>query len=147
MIAEEQLLPYWLYELGKLRKEIALYENDADLWEIRGGAPNSAGTLVHHLVGNLKHFVGAEMGQTGYVRDKAKEWGDRNIPKDALLKELDEVIELFKKVLPTIPDEKLFAEKFIKFEGKQLSRGESLSYAFHHLGWHSGMIYSHRRFK
>ena len=145
MIAEKQLLPWWLYELGKLRTEIELYESDADLWELRGGAPNSAGRLVWHLIGNLNHFIGAEMGNTGYIRDKPNEWSAQDIPKETLLKEFDAVVEIIKKVFPTLDDETLFSEASVEFIGKKLTRGELLSYAFHHLGWHSGMIYSHRR--
>ena len=145
MIAE-QLLPWWLYELKKLRTEIELYESDADLWEVRGGAPNSAGRLVWHLIGNLNHFIGAEMGNTGYIRDKDNEWSEMNVPKEKLLQEFDKVVEMIKKVFPTIKDDTLFTEPSIKFMGKELTRGEALSYAFHHLGWHGGNIYSHRRY-
>ena len=31
---------------------------------------NSFGHLVLHLTGNLRHFAGARLGKSGYVRDR-----------------------------------------------------------------------------
>ena len=65
-----------LYErdLNKLKDEIAAYRGDADLWVAAQGTANSAGNLCQHLTGNLKHFIGAILGESDYVRDRDAEF-------------------------------------------------------------------------
>jgi uncharacterized damage-inducible protein DinB len=61
---------------------------------------NSIGNLVLHLTGNLKCYFGAEMGGTGYVRNRPLEFSETSrIPKDELLKRFDEAIAVVAAVL------------------------------------------------
>jgi len=62
-------------DLRTLAAELDAYPDDASVWACPPGIPNAAGTLVLHVAGNLRHFVGARMGGTGYVRDRAAERG------------------------------------------------------------------------
>ena len=61
----------FLRDLRALRREIEAYSDERLLWETRGGITNSAGNLALHLCGNLQHFIGARLGNTGYVRDSS----------------------------------------------------------------------------
>ena len=49
-------------ELTTLRAEVLSYPDDASIWALPAGAPNAGGTLVLHLCGNLRHFIGAGLG-------------------------------------------------------------------------------------
>ena len=49
-------------DLRALRREIEAYENEEDIWNVPPGIANSPGTLALHCVGNLRHFIGAELG-------------------------------------------------------------------------------------
>jgi hypothetical protein len=60
-------------DLQRLHAEIAAYQSEHALWQVAGTAPNAAGNLCLHLVGNLNTYVGATLGRTGYVRDRAAE--------------------------------------------------------------------------
>jgi uncharacterized damage-inducible protein DinB len=61
---------------------------------------NSIGNLVLHLTGNLNYYFGAEMGGTGYVRNRPLEFAETSrIPKDELLKRFDEAIAVVAAVL------------------------------------------------
>lgn len=66
----EALLKIFNRDLGKLMEEIILFEYDQNLWVSRGDVSNSAGNLCLHLVGNLNHFIGAVIGETGYQKPK-----------------------------------------------------------------------------
>ena len=94
-------LEFFLRDLNKVKEEITLYKNESDLWVLKGEIQNSAGTLALHLIGNIKHFIGAHIGHTGYVRDRDREFSDRNIPREKLISELQEAISILEKVLPT----------------------------------------------
>jgi uncharacterized damage-inducible protein DinB len=61
---------------------------------------NSFGHLVLHLTGNLNYYIGAQIANTGYVRDRPLEFADANPPtKDEALLRFDSAISM---VLQTI---------------------------------------------
>lgn len=47
-----------LRDIRSLERELDAYDADAQIWELPDGIRNSTGTLVMHLCGNLRHFVG-----------------------------------------------------------------------------------------
>ena len=51
-------------DLNKLRTEIELYKNEANIWKTERSIANSAGNLCLHLVGNLNTYIGKEIGKT-----------------------------------------------------------------------------------
>lgn len=68
---------------------------------------NSVGHLVLHLTGNLKHFAGARLGETGYVRDREREFTDANPPsKEVALANLAEAIAIYRRVIEGLSNEK-----------------------------------------
>jgi uncharacterized damage-inducible protein DinB len=68
---------------------------------------NSVGHLVLHLTGNLKHFAGARLGETGYVRDREREFTDANPPsKEVALANLAEAIAIYRRVIEGLSHEK-----------------------------------------
>ena len=57
-------------DINKLIEELMLYKNEETIWKIKEGISNSGGNLTLHLLGNLNHFIGATLGNTGYVRHR-----------------------------------------------------------------------------
>lgn len=76
-------------DLDTWRKEVLAFPDEASLWVTLPGVTNSAGTLTLHIAGNLSHFVGAVLGGSGYVRDRDREFGARDVPRAELLATLD----------------------------------------------------------
>lgn len=66
-----------LREIATFRREVELFPDDESLWKTAPGITNSAGNLALHIAGNLRHFVGAVLGKTGYVRDRDAEFATR----------------------------------------------------------------------
>ena len=141
----EKLLALYLRDLGKLKEEISLFTNESSLWMLHGDIKNSTGTLALHLIGNLKHFIGAQLGNTGYIRNRDKEFTDKNVSRGILLKEIDEIIAIMQKVLPLISDEKFNSEYPIEFLGSKRTSGEILFILYGHLNYHLGQINYYRR--
>ncbi len=51
---------------------------------------NSVGHLVLHVTGNLNYYIGARVAETGYVRDRDREFTDRQPPpKEETLEAFD----------------------------------------------------------
>ena len=141
----EQLTEFFLRDLNKLKEEILFYKDENRLWMLKGEVKNSGGTLTLHLIGNLKHFIGAQLGNTGYVRNRDKEFSDKNILKENILKEIDEVITILQKILPTLKDTDLLKEFPIEFLGEKRTTGYVLLTLATHLNYHLGQINYHRR--
>ena len=131
-------------DLEKLKEEISLYRNENDLWLLKDGIKNSAGTLTLHIIGNLFHFVGAVLGKTGYVRKRDKEFSDRNISRKKMLYDINNVILIIKDSLSKFSDEDLQKEFPIEFLGKRKTI-QVLIILTAHLNYHLGQINYHRR--
>lgn len=56
---------------------------------------NSFGHLVLHLTGNLSYYIGSQIAETGYVRERDREFTDANPPSKAeALHRLDETVAI-----------------------------------------------------
>ena len=80
--------------------ELAGPLSDEQFWTKPFPFGNSFGHLVLHLTGNLNYYIGAQIAQTGYVRDRPREFSETARPsKKETLKKFDDAIEV---VLQTI---------------------------------------------
>jgi hypothetical protein len=86
-------------DLNALAEELKAFKNEENLWLSPKEINNSAGNLCLHLCGNLQHFIGATLGNTGYVRDRAYELNADNIPISSLLKEVEQTKNSLKSTL------------------------------------------------
>ncbi|MFT3746288.1 MAG: DinB family protein [Pyrinomonadaceae bacterium] len=132
-------------DLGKLKAEIEQYTNESDLWKTEGEITNSAGNLTLHLIGNLKHFIGATLGNSGYIRNRDLEFSESYAPRQALLVGIDETIEVVKATLSKLSDEELTKTYPIEVFGEPLTTEFFLVHLAGHLNWHLGQINYHRR--
>lgn len=132
-------------DLRTLAREIEAFSDDASVWKLPPGAPNSAGTLALHLTGNLRHFVGATLGGTGYRRDRDAEFARRDVPRGELARGLRETADEVERVLRAVPDSRL-AEDYPEPFGKHRVRtDDALMHLVAHLGYHLGQADYHRR--
>jgi uncharacterized damage-inducible protein DinB len=136
-----------LYErdLDKLRTEIASYENEPDLWKTDEGISNSAGNLCLHLTGNLKHFFGAVLGETGYVRDRDAEFADKDVPRSEMLADIDATKNVVLSTLASVTEEDLNKPYPLEVFGRPMTVGYFLTHLATHFNYHLGQINYHRR--
>ncbi len=135
----------YLKNLKALLNEITLYSNEDDIWKIAPGISNSSGNLTLHLIGNLKYFVGTHLGNTGFVRDRDREFADKNIPKDHLIDEINSTIIIVETALSAMQDTDLQKSYPIDKFGEGKTNGFVLTYLLAHLNYHLGQINYHRR--
>ena len=84
--------------------------SEQELWAKPVEPGNSVGHLILHLTGNLNHFVGAQLGNTGYVRDREREFTEAQPPaKAAVLANLDAAVATFRRVVGGLSAEQLAA--------------------------------------
>jgi hypothetical protein len=81
-------------------RELAALLTNVQFWQKPFPYGNSFGHLVLHLTGNLNYYVGAQIAQTGYVRDRPHEFNDPNPPsKDEALKRFDDAVNMVLKTI------------------------------------------------
>jgi hypothetical protein len=136
---------FLLRDLRSLRLELEAFPDEHLLWALPPGLPNSSGTLALHLAGNLQHYIGAVLGQTGYVRDRDHEFAARDLSREALLAQIAQAEAAIRSTLPGLTEEQLSQEYPEPIRGHFLETREFLLQLAVHLAYHLGQVSYHRR--
>ncbi|MBS1657094.1 MAG: DinB family protein [Chitinophagales bacterium] len=131
--------------LIQLKNEMNSYTHKENVWKLEGQIKNSGGTLCLHLLGNLNHFIGAVLGNSGYVRQREHEFADRNVPTGQLMKEIDELIYRVKTIISGLTDEQLNGPYPLNDGKMWKTTSDRLMQLLSHLNYHLGQINYHRR--
>jgi hypothetical protein len=142
---KETLIEIFERDLLKLRAEIEAYREDADIWLVPDGITNAAGNLCLHLEGNLNHFIGAVLGDTGYVRDRDTEFSARGLPREVLVTGIDNLIPIIRVTLENMSESSFYKTYPLEKHGQVVSVDYMLIHLVSHLSYHLGQINYHRR--
>ncbi|WP_194775671.1 DinB family protein [Pararhodonellum marinum] len=132
-------------ELEKLKTEIAAYPSEEGLWTVSGDIKNPGGNLCLHLLGNLNAYIGAEIGKTGYVRNRDGEFSKKNVPRSLLLLEIDQTKEMVSTILKKLSEADLEKPFPIEVLGYPMTNAYFLTHILSHFSYHLGQINYHRR--
>jgi uncharacterized damage-inducible protein DinB len=132
-------------DLISLRKEIEAYPAEPDLWRSAEGITNSGGTLALHLAGNLQHFIGAVLGNTGYVRNRDAEFAERDVPRAEVLHRIDAALAAVQDTLAGLSDADLGREYPLSVGKVRVETADFVIHLATHLAYHLGQVDYHRR--
>ncbi|MCS4304559.1 DinB family protein [Chryseobacterium sp. BIGb0232] len=132
-------------DLHKLKSEIEAYQNEENLWKIDKNISNSAGNLCLHLIGNLNHFIGTQLGNTGYVRHRDLEFSLKDIPRAELIEKIEAMTTMIDSVLSQLPETEMEKEYPLVVFEDTMTTGYFLIHLITHLDYHLGQINYHRR--
>ena len=132
-------------DLQALAREVAAYPDDAALWQTPEGVVNSAGTLVLHLTGNIQHFLGSRLADTGFVRDRTAEFFARDVPHGTLLREIDAARAAVRSAAAKVTADSLELDFPEIVGGMRVATGEYLMHLVSHFAYHLGQLDYHRR--
>jgi len=141
----ETLTKLFLRDLEKLKTEISSFKDENKIWEISGDIKNSSGNLCLHLCGNLQHFIGAILGNSGYVRNRDAEFSRKDVPIRELVAEIELTTKAVEKSLKEMKEEKLEEIFPINVFGYEMTTGYFLTHLATHLNYHLGQVNYHRR--
>ena len=141
----EELNQLFQRDLAKLEKELLSYSDEESLWLVDQQISNSAGNLALHLIGNLRHFVGLDLGGFAYERNREREFDAKGEPREGIIQELQEVKKIVEKSLLNFPEERLSDASVHAFFGFPMSIGYFLIHLYGHFNYHLGQINYHRR--
>ena len=142
----DALIKLFRRDLEKLKAEIDAYQMEDNLWISNDMISNSAGNLALHLVGNLNHFIGATLGNSGYVRQRDLEFSLKNVPKIELKTQIDETIVMVESILSMLTEADLEKEYKRRVTEDFMTTEFFLVYLTIHLSYHLGQVNYHRRF-
>jgi hypothetical protein len=132
-------------DLLKLRQEIASYTDEDKVWHVEKKISNSAGNLCLHLVGNLNTYIGAELGKTGYIRDRDLEFSQKGLCIESLIEKIDSTMVAVDTSLAKYDDSILQSEYPQKVFADSMTTGFFLLHLAAHLNYHLGQVNYHRR--
>lgn len=145
-LMSEKVARTMVRDLGVLADEVESYPDEETLWKTAPGTRNSGGALANHLAGNLLHYVGARLGDTGYVRDRSAEFDDRELSREQLVARIRRAREVVDRVVASLDGDDLEA----RFPGPPtrmsgIETGAFLLHLLSHLAYHLGQVNYHRR--
>ncbi len=132
-------------DLERLGVELSAYTDESKLWVIDKEIANSAGNLAIHLFGNLRTFIGNDLGNIPYKRDRDREFAAKGVSRAALLEELEEVKSIISSSLLGLDSSRLSEKSVHAFFGYEMSIGYFLVHLYGHFNYHLGQVNYHRR--
>ncbi|MCR5886230.1 DUF1572 domain-containing protein [Hymenobacter sp. J193] len=132
-------------DLNRVLQELTQYRDEETIWHVEKGIANSAGNLSLHLVGNLRTYIGAELGGVAYTRHRELEFSLKNVPRQELLEKVAETRDIVDASLRTLSPEVLTQEYPLLVFEQKTSTEYLLVHLTTHLAYHLGQINYHRR--
>ncbi len=132
-------------DIEKLKSELSSYSQEENIWKVKKNINNSAGNLSLHIIGNLNHFIGATLGDSGYIRKRDLEFTDKDISRNQLIHDLDNVKTMIHNTFARLRFEDLEKKYPINVFGFEMNTIYFLMHLIAHLNYHLGQINYHRR--
>jgi hypothetical protein len=127
-------------DLSTLLRHVEAFPSDEMLWQLVPGVANSAGNLILHLEGNLREYVGRQLGNIPYTRDRDGEFGMKSVGKNDLVRRLEGLVGMIPAVITSLSPaqlESMYPEAVLE---RELTVHGFLVHLYGHLGWHMGQI-------
>lgn len=145
MTVASELSRIYERDLTRLIQELQSFPDDGSLWRSTEGMSNSPGNLALHLEGNLREFVGRQIGGIAYERKRELEFSSKDLPLQEVIQRLEAVKESIPRVVGSLTDEQLSAEFPQQVFKVPTSNREMLIHLLAHLSYHLGQIDAERR--
>jgi uncharacterized damage-inducible protein DinB len=133
-------------DLARLIQELEALDDDSQLWEKTDGVSNSIGNLALHLEGNLREYVGRQLGDVPYQRHRDQEFAPSSLSRADLVRRLGEMRDIVVQAVSRLSDQRLtepFPERVL---GVEWSTQQFIFHLLAHFNYHLGQIDYLRRF-
>lgn len=141
----KELVTIYDRNLELLLQEINLFHDEAHLWETTGTIKNTAGNLCLHLVGNLNNFIGKNLGNVPYTRDRDAEFSRRGVSRQTLIEMVEATKQTVHTSLTGMKKEQLDETYVENVLGYEMTTRYFLLHLVAHLSYHLGQINYIRR--
>src|SRR5258708_25464076 len=126
-----------IYTLS-LHDALPIFSNEK-FWRKPYPYGNSVGHLILHVTGNLNYYIGARVAETGYVRDRDREFTEPvPIPREEVFAAFDRTIAMVVEAIQKQRPEDWLKEYLAEREPEAKERFNiflrSAGHAYHHVG-------------
>lgn len=139
------ILDHLLRQMEMLQRELGAFQKEENLWQVVPGVHNASGNLCLHICGNLQHFIGQVLGNTGYIRNREQEFGSAGLSREALLAEVNSTIACLREVLPAVEPAVWLKEYPIQVLAEPMRTDAFILHLGGHAAYHIGQINYLRR--
>jgi uncharacterized damage-inducible protein DinB len=133
-------------DLSRLIQELEAFDHEDDLWKKAESVTNSAGNLALHLEGNLREYVGRQLGNVSYQRQRDQEFSGSGVSRADFARRLGEVRDIVVRTISELSDERLSDRFPERVSGIDWSTQQFLFHLLAHFNYHLGQIDYLRRF-
>ena len=127
-------------DLLRLSQELGAFPDAASLWQTAPGVTNAAGTLALHLEGNLREYIGRQLGGIDYARDRPLEFSRRGVAQQELVARIEAVGMLCPRVIEALSEPQLAAIYPEQVLSAPITTRQFLIHLNGHLNYHLGQI-------
>lgn len=127
-------------ELIALGKEMEMFPDETTLWKTAPGITNSDGNLALHCCGNIKYYIGAVLGNGGYVRNRTLEFNKTSGSREEIISEIQQTQKIVSRVLDSLSEETLPVKYPELVGGVELPCKRFLLHLCSHLAFHTGQV-------
>ena len=145
MSTTDDLASLFSRDLMRLKQQIEAFPNDEALWQALPGVINPAGNLALHIEGNLREYVGRQLGKLPYNRNRELEFSLRGMSRHEVGTRIAELQESIPSVIQELSSEQMEMEYPEVVLEVATSTQEFLIHLYGHLNWHLGQINYLRR--
>ena len=127
-------------DLTRLAQELRAIGSDGVLWTKPPGISNSIGNLVLHLEGNLREYIGRQLGGVSYSRQREREFTETGLAIDNLRARVEPLAILIPEIIAHLSDadlNRLYPEEPFN---SPISTAQYLVSLNNHLNYHLGQI-------
>ncbi len=135
-----ELASLYVRDLTRLTQELRAFPDTPALWRTAPGVTNAAGTLALHLEGNLREYIGRQLGQIDYQRDRPLEFSARGIAQGELIRRIEAVRDTIPPVIAALTPAILDATYPEAYNGAAISTRQFLLHLLGHFNYHLGQI-------
>lgn len=134
-----------------MKRDLTLFRDEIEkfpenkLFLTLDGITNSGGTLGLHLAGNIQHYIGEGLGNSGYIRNRDFEFSARDIPRHIILADLQNAATVLDRTLAPMVDDRLKDPYPDLKPWSGHSNGFVLGQLLTHLNYHLGQLNYLRR--
>ncbi len=141
MSTAKDLAALFRRDLSRLIQQIEAFPSDQALWQTIPGVSNSAGNLALHVEGNLREYIGRQLGQLPYSRERPLEFSLKGIGRAELSARLAELRRIIPPIIEALSSQQMEMEYPEVVLDAAMPTQQFLMHLYGHLNWHRGQIY------
>ena len=139
-MASTELATLFARDLVRLTQELRAFPNNDSLWRTAPGVTNSAGNLALHLEGNLREYIGRQLGNLPYTRQRPLEFSEKGLSVADVVARIEQVHATIPDVIRGLSPAALDAAYPEQVLGVPITTRQFLMHLYGHLNYHLGQI-------